>query len=125
MATTGKQRASECMLPRAVAAHPRDPRLYVACAGLDELHELDARSADPMRTLRRRFPLPSGPTGVAVAAPENTAIVFAQFDASLAVVPLDGRPPSTIPLEGGTPRLDAAARPLGDFAPHELPPYAG
>ncbi len=84
LATTGGRRARECNLPRAVAAHPREPRIYVACAGLDELLELDARSSDPMRTVLRRFPVPGGPTGVAVAAREQVAVVFGQFDEELA-----------------------------------------
>jgi hypothetical protein len=109
VATTAGPRARECSLPRAVAAHPREPRVYVACTGTDELLELDARSADPMRTVRRRFPVPSGPTGVAVAAREDVAVVFGQFDGTLAVVPLDDRPARTISLPHGVPTLSEAA----------------
>jgi hypothetical protein len=108
VATTGGLRAGACNLPRAVAAHGE--RLYVACEGIDELLELDARSADPMRTVRRRFQVPGGPTGVAVAAAEGLAVVYGQFDEALALVPLDGRKGTTIPIEGGTSSLSRAAR---------------
>jgi mono/diheme cytochrome c family protein len=110
VATTGGQRAEDCQLPRAVAAHPREPRIYVTCLGLDELLELDARSADPMRTVRRRFAVPSGPTGVALAAREDFAVVFGQFDEELAVLPLGERSAFRIRLEGGTSSLSRAAQ---------------
>src|SRR6185295_15403410 len=59
---------------------------------------------------RRRFPVPGGPTGVAVAAAEKMAVVYGQFDEALALVPLDGRKGSTIAIEGGTSSLSRAAR---------------
>jgi mono/diheme cytochrome c family protein len=110
VASTGGTRAKECQIPRAVAAHPKEPKIFVACVGLDELLELDARSADPMRAVRRRFPLPSGPTGVAIAAGEDVALVYGQFDNELAVVPLDDRPALSIRLAGSDPQLSAAAQ---------------
>jgi cytochrome c553 len=109
LATTGTQRGGECVLPRAVAAHPSEELVYVTCLGIDELLELDARSADPMRTIRRRFAVPKGPTGVAVAGKENLAVVFSQFDGSLALVPLDGSTSVRVDLGGGEVPVDSIA----------------
>ncbi len=107
IATTGAQRGGECVLPRSVATHPRQELLYVTCLGLDELLELDARSADPMRTIRRRFDVPKGPTGVAIAAPEDEAVVFGQFEGALALIPLSGAPVRTIDLTRGDVPVDS------------------
>lgn len=109
LATTGAQRGAECVLPRAVAAHPTEQLVYVACLGIDELLELDARSADPMRTVRRRFDVPKGPTGVAIAQKEDVAVVFSQFDGALALVPLDGSPTQKIDVGFGDVPVDSIA----------------
>ncbi len=109
LATTGAQRGGECVLPRAIASHPKQELLYVTCLGIDELLELDARSADPMHTVRRRFVVPAGPTGVAIAGKEDLAIVFSQFDAALSLVPLDGSRAEAITLTGGDIPEDSIA----------------
>jgi cytochrome c peroxidase len=68
--------------------------------------ELDGRSADPMRTIRQRFAVAKGPTGIAVANKENAAVVYSQFDEELAVVKLDDSPGYRVHLDGGTSHLD-------------------
>ena len=110
VATTGRERAGECKLPRAVAARRDDALLYVACEGIDELLELDGRAADPMRAVRRRFAVPTGPTGVAIAATEKLAVVFSQLAGELALVPLaEGSSAGTVSLGGGPTTLGGAA----------------
>ncbi len=76
----------ECLLPRAAAATAGG--LLVACQGIDALIDLDARSLDPVGVERRRFPVPAGPTGVAVDAENGRAVVWSQFARELSVVSL-------------------------------------
>jgi mono/diheme cytochrome c family protein len=78
--------ARDCLLPRA-AAYSRGS-LYVACAGTNTLVELDARSVDPSRTETRRWAVSAGPTGVAIDAAHDRAIVWSQFDREVAIVPI-------------------------------------
>ncbi|MEZ4375722.1 MAG: hypothetical protein R3B07_33235 [Polyangiaceae bacterium] len=83
----------ECILPRASAA--RDGRLYVACQGTDSVVELDARAADPIRVELTRYPVPPGPTGLAVS--DSEVVVWSQFARELALIDLSksGRPAVT------------------------------
>jgi len=62
--------------------------LYVTCLGNDALVELDARAVDPSRAERRRWLLPTGPTGVAVDERGERAAVWSQFARALSVVSL-------------------------------------
>jgi hypothetical protein len=104
VATTGNERSGECFIPRAVASAGN--RMFVACLGLDEVLELDGRSADPMRTIRARYQVAKGPTGVAFDDKENAIVVYSQFDEELALVKLDNSPGVHMHLEGGTSHLD-------------------
>lgn len=106
IAPTRELRGEECLIPRAAAFDKSSSHLFIACLGIDQMLELDARSADPMRAVMRRFQLPKGPTGLALAQKERVAVVFSQFDASLAVVSLDDGPTTTIPLDRGNGPLD-------------------
>ncbi|MGE0323345.1 MAG: hypothetical protein AB7S68_13630 [Polyangiaceae bacterium] len=74
----------ECILPR--AATSAGDKLYVACQGTNTLLELDARAADPIRVESRRYPVPAGPSGVALAG--TRAAVWSQFAGELALVDL-------------------------------------
>jgi hypothetical protein len=96
-APTGTQ--AECVLPRAAAFSRGTSQVLVTCMGIDELLVLDARAADPMRSVIARHALPAGPTGVAVAERERVAVTFGQFDAALAVVSLDGKGTRTISID--------------------------
>lgn len=84
----GSRHAGECLLPRAAAVSPADGSLYVTCLGIDALLELDSRGIDPMRLERRRWSVPGGPTGLALDARGERAVVWSQFDRELAVVNL-------------------------------------
>lgn len=76
-----------CMLPRAAAATPSG-RLFVTCAGIDELVELDGRADNAAQALRKRVRVPAGPLGI--AADDTEVVVFAAFDREIAIVPLSG-----------------------------------
>ena len=110
IATTPNLRSGECLLPRAAAFRSKNEKLYVTCLGIDTMLELDARAVDPMRAITRRFQLPKGPTGVALAEKEGMAVVWAQFDDALALVPLDGGATTTIDLYRGPAMLDDSLR---------------
>jgi hypothetical protein len=110
IATTPNLRSGECLLPRAAAFRAKNEKLYVTCLGIDTMLELDARAVDPMRAITRRFQLPKGPTGVALAEKEGVAVVWGQFDDALAVVPLDGGATTTIDLYRGPAMLDDTLR---------------
>jgi DNA-binding beta-propeller fold protein YncE len=84
----GARHTDECLLPRAAAFHGGSGTLLVTCLGNDVLVELDARGADPSRLERRRWKTPAGPTGVAVDAARDRAVVWSQFDRALTVIEL-------------------------------------
>jgi DNA-binding beta-propeller fold protein YncE len=100
LARTGDNDATECALPRAAAYRASTGTLYVVCRGNDLMLELDARSADPMRAVRRRWPVPPGPSGVAIAEAEGRAIVFGAFHGQLASIALDSGADRTIDIDG-------------------------
>ena len=100
----------ECLLPRASAFRASTTRLYVACRGIDELLELDARSTDPMRNVLRRFDISKGVTGVAVGDAEGVSVSFGEFDSKLDVVHLADGTRQTIDLSAGQPALSASFR---------------
>ncbi len=92
----------ECLLPRAATMSPRGDALFVTCLGVDALLELDPRGVDPSRLETRRFRVPAGPTGVAVDAGGERAVVWSQFDRALAVIDLaasEGKP--TVLIQAG------------------------
>ncbi len=81
-AKTGGERR-ECTLPRAAAATP-DGRLFVTCAGTDELLELDGRADNAALHVRRRVRVGAGPLGLAVHG--DLAVVLSSFDREVALV---------------------------------------
>jgi hypothetical protein len=108
LARTGENDATECALPRAAAYRESTGTLYVVCRGNDLLLELDARSADPMRAVRRRWPVPPGPSGVAIAEPEGRAVVFGAFHGQLASIALDRGTDRTIDIDAPLKAADEA-----------------
>jgi mono/diheme cytochrome c family protein len=76
----------ECLLPRAAAVSAATNSLLVSCLGSDTVVELDPRGTDPSRLERRRWSVPSGPTGIAVDDANHRAVVWSQFDRQLAVI---------------------------------------
>jgi DNA-binding beta-propeller fold protein YncE len=100
-----------CLLPRAADVTPAGTVL-VACRGIDALVELDGRSLDPPALERRRFRVPAGPSGVAVDAAGDRAIVWSQFAREVAVVDLAASPADVI-------RIPVARRQASRLGPAE------
>jgi DNA-binding beta-propeller fold protein YncE/mono/diheme cytochrome c family protein len=67
-----------CVLPRAAAASARGS-LFVACLGEDAVVELDGASIAPVTAELRRWPVPSGPVGIAIDDARDRAIVWSQY----------------------------------------------
>jgi hypothetical protein len=101
----------DCLLPRAAAATGAGG-LLVACQGIDALIELDARSLDPTGVERRRFRVPAGPTGVAMDAGKDRAVVWSQFARELSVVALSSG-------EDAALRVPAAHKPVSRLTEKE------
>jgi DNA-binding beta-propeller fold protein YncE len=89
-----------CMLPRAAVAGARG-KVYVACAGIDEVMELEGRRHDPLASYVRRFAVSPGPSGVALSEDDKRLVVFSQFETALTVVDLESGDPVAIPLDLG------------------------
>ena len=85
----GDRPSRQCVLPRAAAARASKGTLYVTCLGIDAVVELDSRGLDPSRLELRRFPVPAGPTGVAVDDVNGVAVVWSQFDPGVTILKLD------------------------------------
>jgi len=79
-----------CLLPRAAATDPRTRTLLVTCFGIDDVVAYDAASASPAASERRRWSVGPGPSGIAVDPEKPRAIVWSQFDRSVAVLSLTG-----------------------------------
>ncbi len=86
----GTPMTQECLLPRAAATRSSNGTLFVTCLGVDTLLELDTRGADPIRLERRRWSVPSGPTGVAMDDKAGRAVVWSQFEGVVSIVDLEG-----------------------------------
>jgi Cytochrome c len=110
----------ECLLPRSAAYDAKHNALLVGCFGIDDVISYDALAASPTRAMRRRWDVAAGPTGIAVDADKDRAVVWSQFERIVNVLPLgtpDGgdlvddngpdKPPAVIQFA-----LNAAAQPL-------------
>ncbi len=107
-ATTAQK--SQCYLPRGAVARAKTQRVYVACMGSDQLLELDARVADPMRAVLARYELPRGAAGLAISEGDGTLVAFGQFGRTVRIYELD---------RGGGADVELA--PSGDpFAPERV-----
>jgi DNA-binding beta-propeller fold protein YncE/mono/diheme cytochrome c family protein len=92
----------ECLLPRAAAVDPTSKSLLVSCYGIDQVIAYDAFAASPARAERQRWIVGAGPSGIAVDAGHNRAVVWSQFDRAVNVIDLGsgkladtkGRPPA-------------------------------
>jgi hypothetical protein len=84
----GRVAKAPCLLPRAaVVSHGS---LLVACMGIDSIVEYDATAQVPERNERRRWPVGSGPTGLAVHG--QRAVVWSQFARTASVLSLSSAP---------------------------------
>jgi hypothetical protein len=98
---SGREASTQpCMLPRSAVASSKG-KIYVACAGTDEVMELEGRRNDPLASYVRRFAVPPGPSGVALSDDERRLVVFSQFDAALTLVDLVSGDPRTVSLDLG------------------------
>lgn len=111
LGTTTAQYTRECLLPRA-ATVVSETTLFVACAGIDAVLELDAAAVDPIRAERARFKVPPDPEGLAVDARGKRLVVFSQIGATLTILPIGSNAErTTIALDyEPTPALAAIAR---------------
>jgi hypothetical protein len=107
----GSVDAKACLQPRAAAADSKRESVYVACLGTNELLELDARATDPMKDVKRRFAVPSGPLGVALDEARDLVVVYGQFDRRLGVVDLESGEVASYDVPGlGEAPTDAELR---------------
>ncbi len=81
---------SECLLPRAAVVDAKTKSLLVTCFGIDAVIAYDAAAANPLLAERRRWVVGAGPSGVAVDPETHRAIVWSQFDRTLASFPIGG-----------------------------------
>jgi hypothetical protein len=80
----------ECILPRSAAYDAKRQALLVGCYGIDDVVAYDALAASPSRAVRRRWDVSAGPSGIAVDEDKDRAIVWAQFERTVNVLPLGG-----------------------------------
>jgi DNA-binding beta-propeller fold protein YncE/mono/diheme cytochrome c family protein len=109
----------ECLLPRAAAIDPKTKSLLVTCYGIDAVVAYDATAANPLSAERRRWTVGSGPSGVAIDVEKHRAVVFSQFDRTLATFPIGG---SELVDEKVSPTVvqKAALAPLDQKMPAEF-----
>lgn len=81
-----------CHLPRAAVTDKARGSLFVSCLGVDKVIEYDATDATPTATVKRRFEVPGGPTGIAIDSEGGRAVVLAAFDRTLRVIALGDAP---------------------------------
>jgi len=82
-----------CLLPRAAAVRPGS--LFVACMGIDAVVEYDTSGEGGETPERRRWSVPSGPTGLALHGQE--VLVWSQFDREATLLSLspEAKAPAT------------------------------
>lgn len=69
----------DCFLPRAAVANDAQKEVWVSCLGIDSVIVYDASKTNPHDYEKRRIPVPSGPTGLAMDAEHQRAVVFSSF----------------------------------------------
>ncbi len=88
---------NECTLPRAILAGAEE-RLFVACLGIDQVLELDGRAVDPITSLVRRYDVPEGPTGLALAPGGRELVTYSPLAGSMGFVDLAKAETVELPL---------------------------
>lgn len=79
----------ECLLPRAATVDEASKALLVACQGSNVLVAYDTTAMTPAEHVLGRWRLGDGPNGIALDAARHEAVVWSQFDRTLAIVKLD------------------------------------
>jgi len=82
----GASTRSACILPRAAAV--ANGALYVACMGIDAIVEYGVPGDGSLPSERRRWTVPSGPTGIAIHG--RRAVVWSQFGSEATILSLGG-----------------------------------
>lgn len=90
MQTAAGHDHQECLLPRSAAFDSKHETLLVGCYGIDDVVAYDALAVSPARAVVRRWDVAAGPSGIAVDADKDRAVVWSQFERVLNVLPLGG-----------------------------------
>ncbi len=80
----------ECLLPRSAAYDAKTKSLLVGCYGIDDVVAYDALAASPVRAVKRKWDVAAGPSGIAVDPRGSRAVVWAQFERIVNILPLGG-----------------------------------
>jgi DNA-binding beta-propeller fold protein YncE/mono/diheme cytochrome c family protein len=84
----GGNRRDACFLPRAAAADAHSGTVLVGCEGTDSVEVYDGSNEALVPSMKARWKVPAGPTGIAVDEAAGTALVWSQFDRALSVIEL-------------------------------------
>jgi DNA-binding beta-propeller fold protein YncE/mono/diheme cytochrome c family protein len=117
-AQTSEHQHQDCLLPRSAAYDAKRTSLLVGCYGLDAVVAYDALAASPARAEKRRWSVASGPSGIAVDATKDRAVVWSQFERTLDVLPLGG--PAVVDDKGSDAVAAVVRIPAGPAA-HAIP----
>jgi len=106
-----------CRLPRAAVVDEASHSLFVSCLGVDKVIEYDASAATPTGTMKRRFDVGAGATGIAIEPEGRHAVVWSAFDRVVSVIALgaaDAKIDPKAKAEIVKIPLAAARAPLGE-----------
>ena len=84
----GGQRPDACLLPRAAAADKTNNSVLISCYGTNEIRAFDAAGGALNKTLRGRWSVPAGPSGIAVDEKRGVALVWSQYEQSVSEIGL-------------------------------------
>ncbi len=110
-----------CLLPRAAAFDPTSKAVLVACQGTNLLAAYDGDAMSPVERPRGTWRVGVGPTGIAVDAAKREAVVWSQYDRTLAIVKLDDMPPAA-PMHSVEDAVSPAEKPPKPVARIALSP---
>jgi mono/diheme cytochrome c family protein len=93
----GGNRRDGCFLPRAAAADSVSHTVLVGCQGTDTVEIYDGSDEPLHHSMKARWHVPSGVTGIAVDEAARTALVWSQYDRALSTIELASPPPPPDP----------------------------
>ena len=108
--------ADACRLPRAAVVDEARHSLFVSCLGVDKVIEYDASVSTPTGTMKRRFDVAAGPTGIAIEPEGRRAVVWSAFDRVVSVIPL-GEPTTKPAAKAPADRLRVEAKAEAETKP--------
>jgi mono/diheme cytochrome c family protein len=79
----------DCFLPRAAIVDEAHDEIWVSCLGIDAVVVYDASKKHPHDYEKRRIPVPAGPTGLAIDAEGQRAVIFSSFAGEMTFVTHD------------------------------------